>query len=171
MNRGYTREEYLDKVMMIRQGIPGVVLSTDLIVGFPGETEAQFEDTRTLLEQVRYDNIYAFNYSPRPFTKAARWPDQLPLEEKQRRLDILLKLQREIAFDLARHDDGQVFDVLFERETDLRGQIQGRTTKNKIVFVDADASIIGQTLPVRILKAFPNVLRGEVVPSPSEVMA
>ncbi len=171
MNRGYTREEYLEKVRMIREGIPGVVLSTDLIVGFPGETEAQFEDTRTLVEEVRYDNIYAFNYSPRPFTKAARWPDQLPPEEKQRRLDILLKLQREIAFDLARHDDGQVFEVLFERETDLKGQIQGRTTKNKIVFVDAEPTIIGQTLPVRILKAFPNVLRGEVALSPHEVMA
>ena len=72
MNRGYSREEYLDKVRMIREGIPGVVLSTDLIVGFPGETAAQYDDTESLLTEVRYDNIYAFKYSPRPFTKAAK---------------------------------------------------------------------------------------------------
>ncbi|MBL7686706.1 MAG: tRNA (N6-isopentenyl adenosine(37)-C2)-methylthiotransferase MiaB [Bdellovibrionaceae bacterium] len=163
MNRGYSREEYLDKVKMIRDGIPGVVLSTDLIVGFPGETEAQFEDTYSLIEQVRYDNIYAFKYSPRPFTKAARFDDQIPEDEKSRRLDLLLKTQREISFELAKPYDGQVYDTLFEAKSDVEGQIQGRTTHNKLVYCYAPESLIGQTVPVKVLKAFPSVLRCELV--------
>ena len=165
MNRGYTREEYLDKVRMIRDGIPGVVLSTDIIVGFPGETEAQFEDTRTLISDVRYDNIYAFKYSPRPFTKAARFTDQVDEAEKGRRLQILIDLQRDISFELAKDDDGRTVDVLVESRTNLDGQLQGRTTQNKLVFFYGNAdALIGRTVPVKVLKAFPTVLRGELVP-------
>lgn len=163
MNRGYSREEYLDKVRMIREGIPGVTLTTDLIVGFPGETEAQFEDTYTLLQEVRYENIYAFRYSPRPFTKAARYEDQLTEDEKQRRLQKLLDLQREISFELAKPLDGQTLDVLFESTTDVEGQIQGRTTQNKLVFAYGEKELIGKTIPVKILKAFPSVCRGEII--------
>lgn len=163
MNRGYSREEYLDKVAMIRAGIPGVVLSTDIIVGFPGETEAQFEDTRSLLETVRYDNIYAFKYSPRPFTKAARYEDQVPEDEKQRRLETLLELQRQISFELAEPYNDQILPVLFEAKTQTDGQLQGRSTQNKLVFSYGAESLIGQTVPVKILKSFPSVLRGEVV--------
>lgn len=163
MNRGYTREEYLDKVRMIREGIPGVVLTTDIIVGFPGETEEQFQDTVSLLAEVRYDNIYAFKYSPRPFTKAARYPDQITDEEKQRRLEVLLDLQRDISFELAKDYDGKVVEVLVEAETELKGQLQGRTTQNKLVYFYGDPErLIGQTVPVKVLKAFPNVLRGEL---------
>lgn len=171
MNRGYTREEYLDKVRMIREGIPGVTLTTDLIVGFPGETEAQYEDTYTLLQEVRYENIYAFRYSPRPFTKAARYEDQLSEDEKQRRLQKLLDLQREISFELAKPLDGQTLDVLFENTTDVEGQIQGRSTQNKLVFAYGDKSLIGQTVPVKILKAFPSVCRGEIVTNTGKIEA
>lgn len=182
MNRGYTRQEYLDKVRMIREGIPGVVLSTDIIVGFPGETEAQFDDTVSLIQDVRYDNIYAFKYSPRPFTKAARYDDQIPEDEKQRRLQVLIDLQREISFELAKDYDGLVFNVLVEAKTDIEGQLQGRTMQNKLVFFSvgngeaegrggkADESIgriteelIGRITPVKVLKAFPSVLHGERV--------
>lgn len=163
MNRGYSREEYLDKVRMIREAIPGVVLSTDIIVGFPGETEAQFEDTYTLLEQVRYDNIYAFKYSPRPFTKAARWPDQISDEEKQRRLQRLIDIQRDISFDLAKDYDNKTFDVLVDAKTDVEGQLQGRTTHNKLVFFYGPENLIGQIVPLKVLKAFPNVLRAEML--------
>lgn len=163
MNRGYTREEYLDKVRMIREGIPGVVLTTDIIVGFPGETEDQFQDTVSLLAEVRYDNIYAFKYSPRPFTKAARYPDQITDEEKQRRLEVLLDLQRDISFELAKDYDGKIVEVLVESETELKGQLQGRTTQNKLVYFYGEPDrLIGQTVPVKVLKAFPNVLRGEL---------
>ena len=163
MNRGYTREEYLDKVRMIREGIPGVVLSTDIIVGFPGETEEQFQDTVSLLAEVRYDNIYAFKYSPRPFTKAARYADQISDNEKQRRLEVLLELQRDISFELAKEYDGKVVDVLVESKTDVEGQLQGRTTQNKLVFFYGEAErLIGKVVPIKVLKAFPNVLRGEL---------
>jgi len=172
MNRGYSREEYLDKVEMIRSGIPGVVLSTDMIVGFPGETEEQFADTLSLVEQVRYDNIYPFAYSPRPFTKAARYTDQVDEEVKSRRLQQLIDLQREIAFDLAKPFDGQVLQVLVERYKDQENHLMGRSTQNKIVhFLPPDRSMaqswIGRTVDVKIIKAFPTVLRGELMGSQS----
>jgi tRNA-2-methylthio-N6-dimethylallyladenosine synthase len=163
MNRGYTREQYLEKVRMIRAGIPGVVLSTDIIVGFPGETAQQFEDTMSLINDVRYENVYAFKYSPRPFTKAARYQDQVDDIEKQRRLKSLLDLQREISFDLAKVYNGATVDVLVEAMSDVEGQLQGRTTQNKNVYFNGEASFIGQTIPIKVMKAFPTVLRGELM--------
>jgi tRNA-2-methylthio-N6-dimethylallyladenosine synthase len=163
MNRGYTREEYLAKVKMIRAGIPGVILTTDIIVGFPGETEEQFEETVSLIREVRYDNIYAFKYSPRPFTKAAKYEDQVPEDDKKRRLAKLLAVQREIAFELAKDYDGITTDVLIEGPSREEGQYQGRTTHNKIVyFTNGQEDMIGKTMPFKILKSFPNVLRGEL---------
>lgn len=162
MNRGYTREEYLAKVKMIRDGIPGVILTTDLIVGFPGETEEQFEDTLSLIKEVRYDNIYAFKYSPRPFTKAAKFEDQVPEEISQPRLAKLLAAQRVIAFELAEEFNGMTTDVLIEGPSREEGQYQGRTSQNKIVyFKDGREEMIGKTIPFKILKSFPNVLHGE----------
>lgn len=169
MNRGYTREDYLQKVRMIREGIPGVVLTTDIIVGFPGETEEQFEDTVQLIREVRYDNSYAFKYSPRPFTKAARYEEQIDESEKSRRLSKLLELQREISFDLAKAYNGLTFDVLVEGKTFDGLQYQGRTTHNKIVFFDGDDSLIGQTLPLKITSSTPNVLRGTLAVGASAV--
>ncbi|HVK60040.1 MAG TPA: tRNA (N6-isopentenyl adenosine(37)-C2)-methylthiotransferase MiaB [Bdellovibrionales bacterium] len=163
MNRGYTREEYLAKVKMIRDGIPGVILTTDLIVGFPGETEEQFEDTVSLIKEVKYDNIYAFMYSPRPFTKAARFEDQVPEEEKNRRLNKLLKIQREIAFELAKDYDGGTYDVLVEGKSEVEGELKGRSTHNKLVYFNGNERLVGQTVPVKVNKAAPNVLRGEIV--------
>lgn len=163
MNRGYTREEYLDKVRMIREGIPGVVLSTDIIVGFPGESEAQFEDTLSLMEEVRYENVYAFSYSPRPFTKAARYTDQVPDEDSRRRLNHLLKRQREIAFEMAVPYGDKTYDVLFESKAELPEHLLGRTTHNKLVYAKGSTDLIGQTLKVHATKAFPNVLHGNIL--------
>ena len=191
MNRGYSREEYLDKVAMIRQAIPGAVLSTDIIVGFPGETEAQFEDTYSLVEQVRYENLFAFKYSPRPFTKAAKFTDHVEDSVAQVRLLKLFEMQRAISFDLAKNYDGLTLNVLVDSKTKVDGQLQGRSTQNKLVFVTAPKagsksdsgidsgsdsgnasvsdsgglpeSLIGQIVPVKIHTAFPNVLRGEIV--------
>lgn len=163
MNRGYSREQYLDKVAMIRQAIPGVVLSTDIIVGFPGETEAQFEDTRSLIEEVRYENIYAFKYSPRPFTKAARFTDQVSESDSKRRLQILLDRQREIAFELGKPYADKTYDVLFELKAAIPAQIQGRTTHNKLVYAVGSDELIGQTRRVHVKTAFPNVLHGEIL--------
>ncbi len=164
MNRGYSRDEYMDKVRMIRSGIPGVVLSTDIIVGFPGETEAQYEDTRSLIEDVRYENIYAFKYSPRPFTKAARYTDQVSETDSKLRLQKLLDRQREIAFELGKPYNDKTYDVLFELKAEIPGQIQGRTTHNKLVYAVGDESMIGKTARVHVTKAFPNVLHGNIIP-------
>lgn len=162
MNRGYTREMYLDKVRMIREAIPGVVLSTDIIVGFPGETELQYIDTESLIREVKYDNVYAFKYSPRPFTKAARYTDQVPEIEKQDRLSRLLAAQREIAFELAKDFEQKSYEVLFEATSSQPGHLQGRTTQNKLVYAEAPLDAIGTLQHVYIEKAYPTVLHGAI---------
>jgi len=164
MNRGYSREEYLDKVKMIRETIPGVTLSTDIIVGFPGETEAQFEDTMTMLQGVRYDNIYAFKYSPRPFTKAARWEDQLSDAEKSERLERLFALQRPISAERAQECRDQVYEVLVEEINDEgdKGLLAfGRTSHNRPVKFAAGDTKIGSLVTVKVKNARPSLLEGE----------
>ncbi len=167
MNRNYSREEYLEKVRMIRDGIPGVALSTDLIVGFPGETEAQFQDTMKLIEEVRFENIYAFAYSPRPFTKAAKFGGQLDEPTKFRRLNELLDRQRVIAFELAEAYQDLELDVLVEEHKPDEKYLVGRSTQNKLTYILAPEvnpeSYIGSVQRVKVKKAFPTVLRGELV--------
>lgn len=157
MNRGYTREHYLEKVDMIRKAIPGVNLSTDIIVGFPGETESQFEETLSLIQEVKYDNIYAFKYSPRPFTKAARWEDQLSDEQKSERLERLFEIQRPISFELAETCQDQIYDVLVEEIND--GKAFGRTSQNRPVKFMFQGQI-GDVVAVKIHKARPSLLEG-----------
>lgn len=163
MNRGYTREQYLEKVAKIKEIIPNVSLSTDIIVGFPGETEAEFLDTVSLVEEVAYETMFAFKYSPRPFTKAARFEDQVPEEEKQRRLAHLLDVHNKLAADLAKKYEGQVLKVLVETHDVKTGILAGRSTQNKNVFFAGSPELISQTIPVRITKAFPATMRGELV--------
>ncbi len=172
MNRGYTREEYLEKVKMLREEIPNVVFSTDIIVGFPGETEEQFQDTMSMVELVGYETIYAFKYSPRPFTKAARFEDQVSDEVASERLNRLFAHHEKLALEWVKKYEGQELPVLIEKVDGERKNLSGRTTQNKNVFFTLPAdmdfasvsqSLIGKTLPVRITKAFPAILRGELV--------
>lgn len=167
MNRNYTREEYLDKVRMIREGIPGVALSTDLIVGFPGETEEQYQDTLRLLDDVRFENVYAFSYSPRPFTKAAKFDSQLPEDVKSRRLTQLLERQREIAFELAAAYQDRELDILIEEYRETEKVLVGRSTQNKLTYILAPEvgaqDLIGQVKRVKVFRAFPTVLRAELI--------
>ncbi len=163
MNRGYTREAYVKKVAMIFERLPNAVLSTDIIVGFPGETEAQFEDTLSLLDEVPYENIFAFQYSPRPFTKAARFPDQLSEEQKNARLTRVSAKHKEISFELARKYQGQALDILVEEHHAGSGRVSGRSRQNKMVHFEGDPGLIGKTVPVKVLEAFPLTLRGERV--------
>ena len=167
MNRNYSREEYLEKVAMIRAGIPGVALSTDLIVGFPGETEAQFQDTMKLIEEVRFENIYAFAYSPRPFTKAAKFEGQLDEPTKFRRLNELLNRQRVIAFELAEAYQDAELDILVEEHKPEEKYLVGRSTQNKLTYILAPElnpeSYIGSVQRVKVKKAFPTVLRAELM--------
>jgi tRNA-2-methylthio-N6-dimethylallyladenosine synthase len=159
MNRGYSREEYLKKVEMIKKTIPGVAFSTDIIVGFPGETEEQFQETLSLIEQVRYDGIYAFKYSPRPFTKAARWEDHLTEEEKSERLERVFALQRPVALELSQKCIGQTYEVLIE-EVHEGGETFGRNTQNrKIKFQSMDKKP-GDLVLVKVEQARPSLLQG-----------
>ncbi len=165
MNRGYTREEYLAKIAQIKKIIPNVVLSTDIIVGFPGETEEDFQDTVSLVLEAGYETIYAFKYSPRPFTKAARFEDQVPEEVKERRLNELFAAHNKMAFDLVKRYEGQILQVLVEHYSETRGNLHGRSTQNKNVYFDGSKDIVGQTVPVRITRAMPATFRGELVQS------
>jgi tRNA-2-methylthio-N6-dimethylallyladenosine synthase len=162
MNRGYTREQYLEKIAMIKKAIPNVVLSTDIIVGFPGETEEQFLDTMSLVREVGFETIFAFMYSPRPLTKAARFEDQVAEEVKSERLQRLFDSHNEQAFELAKRYEGQTLEVLVEKFDSETGKASGRTSQNKTVYFLGDASMIGHMKPVRITQARPAVFRGEV---------
>jgi len=163
MNRGYTREEYLEKIKMIKAAIPNVVLSTDIIVGFPGETEEEFEDTVSLVKEVGFETIFAFKYSPRPFTKAAKFEDQVPEDVKGVRPNHLFDEHDKMAFELAKVYEGRILDVLVEKAEPTEAKVSGRSTQNKLVHFLGSEDLIGKTVPVRITKAFPAVLRGELV--------
>jgi len=163
MNRGYTREEYIAKAKMLLEGIPGVALSTDIIVGFPGETEEQFQETLSLLDEVPYENLYAFNYSPRPFTKAAKFPDQVPQEVSAERLARVLDKHKEISFALAKKYGGQTVEVLVEEFHDDNNRAVGRIPQNKITHFAGTKDLVGKTVKVRVQEAFPLTLRGELV--------
>lgn len=163
MNRGYTREQYLEKIAMIKKAIPNVVLSTDIIVGFPSETEAEFQETIQMVEEVGFETIYAFKYSPRPFTKAARFEEQIDEGVKDDRLARLFAAHDKIAMPLAQTYEGQVLEVLVEGRDHKRGNMHGRTSQNKNVYFIGEDALIGKMIPVRITKAFPVVFRGEVV--------
>lgn len=163
MNRGYTREQYLEKIQMIKKAIPNVVLSTDIIVGFPGETEEEFQDTISLVQEVGFETIFAFKYSPRPFTKAAKMEDQVPEDVKTERLNRLFDTHDIMAFELAKRYEGLTLQVLVEKAEPTEGKVSGRTPENKLVHFLGSADLIGKTVPVKVTKAFPAVLRGELV--------
>lgn len=162
MNRGYSIETYKDMIRLIQSKIPGISLSTDIIVGFPGETDAQFEDTIQLVKEVGYDSIFAFKYSPRPFTKALKFTDHVSEEVMSERLQRLLAVQKDVSFEIAKRYQDQVLDVLVENVDRNNAQVAvGRSTHNKLVQFDGDASLIGQIVPVRITKSQSLVLTGE----------
>ncbi|HEV2385948.1 MAG TPA: tRNA (N6-isopentenyl adenosine(37)-C2)-methylthiotransferase MiaB [Candidatus Acidoferrales bacterium] len=162
MRRGYSREEYLATVALVRSARRPISLTTDVIVGFPGETEDDFASTLDLLERARYDGVFAFKYSPRPNTPAAAWPDQVPEEEKSRRLAVLLDRQRQIQLEHNWAMIGRSVEVLIDGRHDARGQWTGRTSSNRVVnFTSPLPALLGQYAQVVITKAGPNSLVGE----------
>ncbi len=180
MGRQYTIEHYLERLDRIREAVPGITVSTDVIVGFCGESEAQFERTLRLLETVRYDQVFAAAYSPRPGTPALRLPDDVPADVKRQRLNELLALQESIG--LARNEAwlGGTVDVLVDAVTPPRSHdheapsdaadtpvtglaVSGRTRGNKLVHLIGDASHLGREVTVRIDHAGPYALRGSLV--------
>nr|WP_145926323.1 tRNA (N6-isopentenyl adenosine(37)-C2)-methylthiotransferase MiaB [Syntrophotalea acetylenica] len=163
MRRGYSREQYLDRIARLRQVCPEIRVTSDVIVGFPGETGADFEQTMDLLRQVRYAEIYTFLYSARPGTAAAELPDDTPATLKQERFDRMLALQEEITGNYHESDVGRVLPVLVEGSSRQgSGQLFGRTTWNRIVNFDGDAALIGHVVPVRLVRAFRNSHLGEL---------
>ncbi len=163
MRRGYRRRDYLDRVGRLRERIPDVGLSTDIIVGFPGETEQDFQRTLSLLEEVRYDSVYSFLYSKRPNTPAAAWEDDLTLEEKKSRLTRLQELQRAIQIEKHRELEGSVVEVLVDGPSArAEGQVSGRTSQHHRVNIEGGPELVGRFLSVRIVEAGPHSLRGRL---------
>ncbi|MGZ8578128.1 MAG: tRNA (N6-isopentenyl adenosine(37)-C2)-methylthiotransferase MiaB [Actinomycetota bacterium] len=165
MQRSYRRERYLDWLGRIRDTIPEIAVSTDIIVGFPGETEADFLDTLDLVERVAFASAYMFQYSPRPGTRAATMPDQVPKEVVQERFDRLVTLQEAITAQGNRAQVGQTVEVLVEGASKKGPSTQARTRTNRIVHVD-DAVAPGSFVHARITDAAAHHLRGAVVPAP-----
>ncbi|MGH7425006.1 MAG: tRNA (N6-isopentenyl adenosine(37)-C2)-methylthiotransferase MiaB [Candidatus Methylomirabilales bacterium] len=162
MKRSYSRQRYLNKVQMARELIPGLALTTDIIVGFPGETEEDFEDTLSLVEEVRYDAAYTFQYSPRPGTEAALRADQIEKPVVQRRFDRLVEAQERISLEGNRAHLGEVVEVLVEGPSKKNpARLAGRTRTNKLVHFTAEAAP-GEFCRVRLTGAAPHHLEGEV---------
>ncbi|MGM9930702.1 tRNA (N6-isopentenyl adenosine(37)-C2)-methylthiotransferase MiaB [Pradoshia sp.] len=167
MARKYTREQYLELVRKIKEAIPDVSLTTDIIVGYPNETDEQFEETLSLYKEVEYDLAYTFIYSPREGTPAAKMKDNVPMEVKKQRLQRLNAVVNETALKKNKQYIGQVLDVLVEGESKNNPDVlAGYTTKNKLVNFAGDKSSIGKIVKVKITDAKTWSLNGEIAVEP-----
>jgi tRNA-2-methylthio-N6-dimethylallyladenosine synthase len=165
MNRGYTRERYLDLVAELRDTVPGLALTTDLIVGFPGETAEDFTDTADMVERIGYDGVFAFRYSRRPGTPAAASPDQVPDEVKADRNTRILAVAERVAFERHRALEGREMEILVDGVSRRNpGELSGRTRCNRVVNFDGQGRVpVGEIVNVRITQAMPHSLRGALV--------
>jgi tRNA-2-methylthio-N6-dimethylallyladenosine synthase len=164
MKRGYTREEYRRKVERARELVPHLAITTDLIVGFPGESHAEFEETLSLMEELRFDSVYSFKYSERPYTFAAReQPDDIPEDVKSRRLDELNDLQRRIQLDKHAQWVGRTVEVLVEGESRRKkDELSGRSRDNRVVNFPREGKRVGDLVPVTITRFGANSLFGKI---------
>lgn len=160
MRRGYTRESYLNVIRKIHGASREIAISTDLIVGFPGETQQDFQDTLSLLDEVQYDSAFSFKYSPRPNTAALDLPDDLTEEEKGSRLAILQEHQKQIQHKRNAAYVGREMELLVDDKARNRFSLTGRTSNNKIVNFDGPEALIGQFVQVEITGFSPNSLKG-----------
>ena len=163
MNRGYTREEYFEIVRKIRNAARPIAISTDIIVGYPGETEEDFQDTLSLVDFVKYESIFSFKYSPRMHTAAYNLTDDVPDEEKGRRLTLLQERQGVIQYERNAVYVGRLLEVLVESNARSRFRLVGRTTDNKIVNFDGPDELIGSFARVEITGFGPNSLKGRLM--------
>src|SRR6267142_1469618 len=162
MQRTYSRDEYLEKITTMRNAKRPISITSDIIVGFPGETETDFEETLRLMEEVKYEAIFAFKYSPRPNTPAQSMPDAIPEEEKSRRLAVLLDLQRKIQTDANQKLIGQEFEVHVEGKSRKENQWSGKTSCYRVMnFSSAQPELLGTYVQVKVDGATPNCLIGE----------
>jgi tRNA-2-methylthio-N6-dimethylallyladenosine synthase len=164
MQRLYTRDQYMERISWMKSANRDISITCDVIVGFPGETEHDFEETLSLLDEVQYDGVFAFKYSPRPNTPAIGMDDAIPDAEKSRRLNVLLEHQRVIQQKRNQKHLGENLEVMVEARNEARAQWVGRTTQNKTLNFTADRNLeLGSYVPVRVTTAFPNSLVGELV--------
>jgi tRNA-2-methylthio-N6-dimethylallyladenosine synthase len=162
MNRGYTREAYLEKVSWLRQAAPGIAVSTDLIVGFPGETAADFAQTLELMREAAFEAAFSFKYSPRPRTRAAAMEGQVPEEVKVERLARLQSLQDELTLAAHRRLVGQVVEVLVEGPGRRPGQLSGRLRTNQVVNFTGPRDLTGRLVSLELTEAHPHSLKGRL---------
>ena len=159
MRRGYTRRQYLDTVALLRAHVPALALTTDVIVGYPGETEQEFEETVSLVEEVAFDGVFVFMYSPRPGTAAVRAEDDVPGDEKLRRLQVINSMQQRAQERQNRSRVGRREEVLVDTVTQ-KGRVAGRTRDFRIVHLDGDEGLLGQMIQVEVTASGPNALVG-----------
>jgi tRNA-2-methylthio-N6-dimethylallyladenosine synthase len=165
MFREYTREEYLERIAWMKSTRNRELsITTDVIVGFPGETEAELGETLSLLDEVGYDGVFSFKYSPRPNTPALQYADSIPDTEKSRRLQVLQEHQRELQRTSYRRHVGQTLEVMVEGKNPARGQMVGRTSQNKTLnfVLNGPEPKVGDYVPILVTQAFPNSLLGEM---------
>ncbi len=162
MKRDYKAEQYRQLVKRIRDRVPQIALGTDVIVGFPSESEAQFRATAELLRELRFDSVHIAAYSPRPGTVAAReYEDNIPLATKKARLNVIEELQEEIATEVNAQLSGRILEVLVEGRK--KGKWHGRSRSGKLVFLTSQNNLLGRLVKVRIMKTSPWSLQGEII--------
>lgn len=164
MRRTYSRDYWLDRIGLTREAMPSATLATDVIVGFPGETEQQFMQTYDLLQQARCDKVHLAMYSPRPGTLSARWEDDVPATEKRRRHQALERLQERIQTEIHRGVLGETYDVLVEGRA--KGRWTGRTRGNTLLHFDDPRELTGKVVDVRVTETSPWFLIGKAVSAP-----
>jgi tRNA-2-methylthio-N6-dimethylallyladenosine synthase len=170
MHRGYTKESYLEKIDCLKKACPSIALTADVIVGFPGEEEKDFEETLDLLQKVRFDDLFSFKYSQRKGTRAAQFMDKVEEKVKHDRLSILQEIQKGITLQKNQELEGRVEEVLVEGRSKQSDQdVTGRTRSNKVVNFEGNLELVGQLVPIRITKVYPHSLRGEIVPTHCEL--
>jgi len=163
MHRGYTKESYLEKIHRLKKVCPSIALTADVIVGFPGEEEKDFEETLDLLQQVRFDDLFSFKYSQRKGTRAVEFEDKVEEQVKQERLSFLQEMQKRITLEKNQECEGRVEEVLVEGRSKQSSQdVAGRARSNKIVNFGGDLNLVGRLIPVQITKAYAHSLRGEI---------
>jgi tRNA-2-methylthio-N6-dimethylallyladenosine synthase len=165
MNRHYDREMYLDEIRRLRELIPDIVLTSDVIVGFPGETQEEFEETVSLIEEVRFDALFTFIYSPREGTPAAKMPDPMSKEQKSENFQKLLDVQNRISAEKHAAYVGQTLSVLVDgKNTQDKGHnLTARTRGGRLVHLNGNEELIGSWQQVKIVRASTWVLFGELV--------
>jgi tRNA-2-methylthio-N6-dimethylallyladenosine synthase len=172
MNRGYTRAEYLALIDALRAAVPDISLSTDLIVGFPGETEDDFAATLAMVERVAYDNVFVFRYSPRPGTPAATMPDQVSAAVKAERNARLLEVTTRVGQERSRRRLGETVEILVDGAAKKNaGELSGRTRCNRVVNFDGQGRVaVGELARVHVTEVLPHSLRGVLAASPEEAV-